>query len=157
MVELNLRTGKPKEEDKKMAGTLDQYGVHVAVDTDFHERRNDIVTEIEGYLTDEEIEAMKLTPKRELLLKQAMRKFRFVWYHGPSGKGMENGRFYKAMAACRNIILRVEESIDCDASDDDVYLNGRDRLWALVGQLGGGAQRPERSAGEYAGRNANQT
>jgi hypothetical protein len=128
MVELTLKSGRDDRKDRNVAGTLDQYGVHVAVNTDFFERRDMIESHIDGYLSDEEIEAMHLTPKRELLLKQAMRKFKSVWYHGPSGKGAENGRFYRAMAACRNLILRVEESIDCDASDDDVYLNGRDIL-----------------------------
>ena len=128
MVEATFKTGN-QSEARKTTGTLDQYGIHTSVTTDFYDRRQNILTELQDFITDEEIDGRTdWTPRRKTMAKMAQKKLRLVFYHGASGKGAENGKFYKAMGACRNITTRVMESLECDASDDDLWLNNMDRL-----------------------------
>ena len=128
MAELTLKSGDAEKDGKTIAADIGMAGVHIFVDKGFFDRVAKLKSAFDEYLTDKEINDMGLTPKRTMILKQAMHKLANAWEQFAYGKAGEKPKLASAFAACREMILIVEECVESDNSDDEVVLLCRERL-----------------------------
>ena len=126
MTELTIRSAD--EQQNTIASDIGEAGIHIFTDRGFFDRIKAIKVAFDGYLTEDEINSLGLSPKRALILRQAMRKISSAWYQFAFGKAGEKPKLGSAFAAAREMVLLVEECVESDASDDEVWLICRERL-----------------------------
>ena len=190
MAELTVRSGKD-EEGRTIAADIGEAGVHIFVDRDYFDRRAEVRAHFK--LEDADIAKLQLSARREFLLRRTMDDLAFVNSQGTAGQGGDSPKFYKAMAAARNLCQRnMEDILYSEADDSEVGPICLDRLSMVeklpqatfrkdnsnilksftvqgpmqqqmgqptmmpVQQLTANSPKPERTSGEYAGRNPTQ-
>lgn len=130
-MELTLNNNKKeKPTGSTVAAEIGEFGQHAFVDEGFFNRGLDIKDFFDGYLSTAEIDKLPYSDVRKDVLRRAMRAAKLVFSQAIYGRGGDRDKsyFYKAMAACSDLLLRIEESAANDISDEDFVLINTDRM-----------------------------
>ena len=120
-MEFSLKTKKEEAPPETLETKLGELGNYFYTDTFFRERLGYIKSAIENLLPESRIHAMQISEARKEMLKMIKARLLYAWSNVPFGKGIERQWFgRKAMPAARYVILRAQEWVQSDASDDDI-------------------------------------
>lgn len=111
--------GKKEEAPPDFKAQLSALGLDVITDGLFDKSKENI-KENAGLMTEDQIKALSLSPKREVLLIQTMAMLKYVMYHAPHAKVRENRHLNEAVTSCVDLLHDDVERILSDAPEEAV-------------------------------------